>query len=134
MPTPLPDLSLSEGGFRPIRQRPSTLIPRASHQYPAKGVPTHCQERCHLRALTSSQTWRDRRQQPRCQWQTTTTPLLSKHPSVHPTIQQTDTPNKLSPPVRTQVLAPYPHAARSKHLQHVAAFAHVLLINNTRAV
>ena len=43
-------------------------------------------------------------------------------------------PNKLSPPVRTQVLAPYPHAARSKHQQHVAAFAHVLLINNTRAV
>ena len=103
MPTPLPDLSLSEGGSRPIRQRPSTLIPRASHQYPAKGVPTHCQERCHLRALTSSQKWRDRRQQPRCQWQTTTTPLLSKHPSVHPTIRQTDTPQ--------QALSTCPHTS-----------------------
>ena len=41
-------------------------------------------------------------------------------------------PNKLFPPVPKRVVATHPHATRSKHLQHVAACARALLLDDAR--
>jgi hypothetical protein len=53
-------------------------------------------------------------------------------PSSATTPAKTVHPNKLFPPVPKRVVATHPHASRSKHLQHVAACARALLLDDAR--
>ena len=123
-PAPCPDTSLRVAANAPPTVAPQAATPlrvpspiRKTVRFATLPAPTG--------ATFSNSTGAQGTRRRRLRRQSTPSSVACPSKTVHP--------KKLAPVVSTRTVAPHPHGTRSKHLQHVAACARALLVDDARA-